>query len=80
MSRIELSDDRKKAILASLTAFYGDTFDEPLSTYQAERLLLFFVAELGPPVYNQGVQDARTYISDKLDDIEGDIYEPDPSR
>ena len=75
MSRIRLSDDRKKAIAASLVGFYLEVFDEKLSEYQASRLLEFFARELGPPVYNQGVQDARAYLLDKLDDLEGDVYE-----
>ena len=31
--------------------------------------------ELGPPVYNQGVRDASSFIQDKLTDIEGEVYE-----
>jgi uncharacterized protein (DUF2164 family) len=37
----------------------------------------FFVRQLGPPVYNQGVRDAVGYIQDKLGDIEGEILEDD---
>ncbi|MFC1525595.1 DUF2164 domain-containing protein [Candidatus Latescibacterota bacterium] len=75
MTRIQLSDERKKAILVSLMGFYDEAFDEKLSEFQANRLLEFFVRELGPSVYNQGVQDARAFVLDKLDDLEGDVYE-----
>ena len=77
MSRIRLSEDRRKVITLSLTGFYQEVFDEAPSEYQADRLLEFFISELGPPLYNQGVQDARAYMNNKLDDIEGDVYEPD---
>lgn len=80
MSRIKLSDDRRNAIKIALVAFYEDTFDQTLSDYQADRLLEFFVGHLGPPAYNQGVQDAREYILDRLDDIEGDVHEPDDAH
>jgi uncharacterized protein (DUF2164 family) len=43
-------------------------------------VLDFFVRELGPPVYNQGVRDACGYIQEKLSDIEGDIYERESKR
>lgn len=76
MTHIKLSDERRKAIALSLTTFYEDVFDQTPSDYHAERLLEFFLAELGPAVYNQGVQDARAYMIDKLDDIEGDVHEP----
>jgi len=76
--RIKLSDTRKRAIFDALSEFYRDTLDEDLSAFQAEQLLEFFINTLGPPVYNQGVQDARAFIADRLDDLEGDIYEPEP--
>lgn len=76
MTRIRLSDERRKSIHSALSGFYGDVFDRDLSDYQAERLVEFFLQHLGPPVYNQGIQDARAYLLDKLDDIEGDIAEP----
>ena len=42
---------------------------------RATRLLDFFVRELGPPVYNQGVRDASSYMQQKLADIEGEVTE-----
>jgi uncharacterized protein (DUF2164 family) len=56
----------------------SSTTDEPLSDFRAEALLDFFIAELGPPVYNQGVRDAAGYLQQKLSDIEGDVYEREP--
>jgi len=38
----------------------------------------FFVRELGPPVYNQGVRDAARYVQEQLADIDGEIYEDEP--
>ena len=50
-------------------------FDEPISPFRAEGLLDFFVRELGPQVYNQGVRDAAAFVQEKLTDIEGEVYE-----
>ena len=41
----------------------------------AEALLGFFLRELGPSVYNQGVRDATAFVQSKLADIEGEVYE-----
>ena len=71
---IQLSEDRRARLLRSIKAH----FDEPLSDFRAEGLLDFFVCELGPPVYNQGVRDASGYIQRKLADIEGEVYEQEP--
>lgn len=73
--RIQLSADRRTALLRSIRQHFSDEFDEPISDFRADELLTFFVRELGPPVYNQGVRDAARYIQEKLGDIEGEVYE-----
>ncbi len=73
--RIRLSPERRSGLVDAIQRQFVDEFDETLSDFRAEQLLDFFVAELGPPVYNQGVRDAAGYIQDKLIDIEGDIFE-----
>jgi uncharacterized protein (DUF2164 family) len=73
--RVRLSPDRRAVLLESLVAYYATEFDETLSPFRAESLVDFFVKELGPPVYNQGVRDAAAYMQAKLGDIEGDVYE-----
>lgn len=73
--RIRLSDERRKQLLRSIQAYVSEAFDEPLSDYRAQGLLDFFVRELGPPIYNQGVRDAAAFVQEKLADIEGEVYE-----
>lgn len=76
--RIRLDPERRSMLLDAITRFYRDEFDEALSDFRAAALLDFFVRELGPPVYNQGVRDAAGYVQDKLTDIEGEIFEREP--
>ena len=73
--KIRLSPDRRAALLETLTAYCATEFDETLSAFRAEALLAFFVRQLGPPLYNQGVRDASAYMQAKLGDIEGEVYE-----
>ena len=73
--KVRLSAERRAALLESLSAFFAAEFDETLSAFRAEALLDFFVRELGPPVYNQGVRDAAAFVQAKLGDIEGEVYE-----
>jgi uncharacterized protein (DUF2164 family) len=75
MMKVRLSADRRAALLESLIAHYATEFDETLSPFRAESLLDFFVKELGPAVYNQGVRDAAAFMQAKLGDIEGEVYE-----
>ena len=78
--RIRLSPERRSVLVDAIQRQFADEFDEPLSAFRAEQLLDFFVAELGPPVYNQGVRDATGYLQDRLADIEGEIHEHDEGR
>lgn len=76
--RIQLSEERRAALIRSLNQYFEDNFDEPLSEFRAAGLLDFFIAELGPAVYNQGVRDAHDFMQTKLIDLEGEVYEKEP--
>lgn len=78
--RIRLAPDRRAALIRAVQAYFDEEFDERLSDFRAEALLDFFVRELGPPVYNQGVRDACAALQEKLTDLEGEVYEPTSGR
>lgn len=75
--RIRLAPDRRTALRRLVQEYFGEEFDERLSDFRAEALLDFFIRELGPPVYNQGVRDACGAMQEKLTDLEGEVYEQD---
>ena len=75
--RIRLSEERRAALVAAARVFFADELEHELSDFQAERAIDFFIRALGAPVYNQAIQDARGFISDKLDDLSGEFYEPE---
>jgi uncharacterized protein (DUF2164 family) len=37
-----------------------------------------FIAHLGPAVYNQAIQDARSFLQEHLNDLDAVFYEPPP--
>ena len=76
--RIRLSPERRAALLRAIKDYSRAEFDDELSDFRAQALLDFFVRELGPPVYNQGVRDATSFMQSRLADIEGDVYEREP--
>ena len=75
--RIKLSDEGRARLVSELRRFLGDELDAELSEFQAGRLIDFFVRHLGAPVYNQAIQDARAFLQAKLDDLDGEFYEPE---
>jgi uncharacterized protein (DUF2164 family) len=76
--RIKLEAERRNRLVSNLRALFAREFEHDLSDFQARRLVDFFVRELGAPIYNQAIQDVRASLQTKLDDLEGEFYEPDP--
>ena len=74
MKRIELSDERRAALVAELQALFSAEFDETLSDFRAEEVLDRMLKTLGPTVYNQAVADVRAHLQRKLDDLDGEVY------
>jgi uncharacterized protein (DUF2164 family) len=75
--RIKLSDEALERLADETCKFVAAEFDSELSDFQSRRLIDFFVQKLGAPVYNQAIQDARQYLQTKLDDLDGEYYEPE---
>ena len=72
--KVNLSDERKQEILRAFASFYYSEFDEEISEYRSEQALEFFMDILAPPVYNQAIQDARAFISEKLEDLDAEFF------
>lgn len=75
--RIRLTDERRERTLRGIRKFYAEVLEQELSEFTAGRILDFFVKELGAPLYNQAIQDARKFLQEKLDDLDVEFYEPD---
>jgi uncharacterized protein (DUF2164 family) len=75
--RIRLTDERRERTLRSIRKFYAEVLEQDLSEFSAGRILDFFVKELGAPLYNQAIQDARKFLQEKLEDLDAEFYEPD---
>jgi len=75
--RIRLADEPRARVLRSLRRFFDAEFEIDLSEFQAERVLDFLIVELGAPVYNQAIRDARAFLHDKLNDLDVEFYEPE---
>jgi len=72
---VTLDEARRAELIRKLQGFFVQEFDDELSAFRAEAILDFFVETLGPSVYNQGVQDARIFMAQKLDDLDAEIHE-----
>jgi uncharacterized protein (DUF2164 family) len=76
-ARIQLSAERKEDLLRKLIEMFRQEYDEELSRFRAEQILQFFVKRLGPPVYNQAIQDACAFMMERVQDLDATYYEKD---
>ena len=61
-----------------LQGFFIEEFDGGVEARLLSGYSFIFMAEgLGLAVYNQAVQDARKFMQERLDDLAGDVYEPE---
>jgi uncharacterized protein (DUF2164 family) len=83
---IALAPDARKQALASIRRYFAEQWDQDVGDLKAGLLLDYFLAEVGPCVYNRAVADAQVYFRDRVADLEGACYEkeftywPPPSR
>ena len=74
---LELDEARRERLVVKMQNFFRDSMDEDISAFRAEQVLEFAVSILGPQIYNQAVQDARKFIQQRLDDLDGEVYLPE---
>lgn len=73
----KLDDERREVLVSRIRGLFLEEFEEELSAFRAEKILDFFLEALGPAIYNQAVQDARAFMARKLDDLDGEVFEPE---
>ena len=75
--RINLSVERKEEIAGALSGFYKEQFDEELSEYRALTIVEFMLQRIGPSQYNQAVTDVRKFLTEKVEELDTEFYEPE---
>lgn len=74
---IELREERQKVLVEKVQVYFEKELDQSIGQLKAEMILEFFVKELGPEIYNQAIDDAHTFIQEKLIDLESTLYMPE---
>jgi len=69
------SKDQKAEIVSSLRRYFTENLDSELSEMQAGFLLEYFINEIAPFAYNQGVEDAQKYFQRTTEDLPGTCFQ-----
>jgi uncharacterized protein (DUF2164 family) len=68
-----LPEDQKDHVKNQLIRFFNKELDEEIGVIAAESILNFFLQQVGPTLYNQGVSDAKLALEKRMDDLNYDL-------
>ncbi len=68
-NKIKLSREKREDMIAAIQAYFLQERDEEIGDLAAGFLLDFFIGQLAPEFYNQGVLDSYTYMTGKIEDL-----------
>ena len=72
---IELSKETRATAVASIERWFTANMDMRVGNIQAAELLDFFLKELAPSAYNQGVTDAQAQMLARVNELDIDCHE-----
>lgn len=72
---IELSPETRKQALNSIERYFEQNMDEKIGNIAAGALLGFFLAEIGPSIYNKGVADTQSSLQARVAEVDIEVHE-----
>jgi uncharacterized protein (DUF2164 family) len=79
VKQIKLSPERRQRLIEQVQTLFASEFDESLSSFRAGEIVDRMTALISPGVYNQAVEDVRTHLQARLDDLNGEVFVDDPA-
>lgn len=73
MITLELDKQQRTTAISSLKRYFEENLD-PIGDLPAGLLLDFLLEEIGPVIYNQAISDAQTRLSQRVADLNGELY------
>jgi uncharacterized protein (DUF2164 family) len=77
MVTLELTKQQRAAAISSLQRYFEENLsstDAPIGDLPAGLLLNFFLEEIGPVIYNQAISDAQARLTQRVADLNGELY------
>lgn len=67
--KVKLNEENKRDMKRKIVKYFSEERGEDLGELASELVLDFFVQELAPNIYNQGVEDSYVYMKDGIEDL-----------
>ncbi|WP_105617877.1 DUF2164 domain-containing protein [Vallitalea okinawensis] len=71
---LQLTKEQKDKLMEDIIQFFDEERDEEIGIIAASTVLDFFLEELGDKIYNKGLDDAKTWFSHQMENMESDFY------
>lgn len=71
---LTLSDEAEEIVLDKLREYMSEEFDVDIGYLPAEFLLDFIIETLGPPLYNQVIDDIEPWLYDRFTGVLEDMH------
>ena len=75
MANIEFTRQQKTLLVSEIQKYFDKELNQEIGDFDAEFLLDFFSEKVGGYYYNQGLNDARALLDEKLETITESFYE-----
>jgi uncharacterized protein (DUF2164 family) len=72
---IDIPKEAQKQALDSIERYFSENMEEKIGNIAAGELLTFFLAEIGPLVYNKAVADVQERLQARVMEIDIEIHE-----
>jgi len=73
MIALDLNKQQRTQAISSLQRYFEENLD-PIGDLPAGLLLNFILEEIGPVIYNQAIADAQTRLTQRVADLNGELY------
>jgi uncharacterized protein (DUF2164 family) len=73
MVTLELTKQQRTDAIASMQRYFEENLD-PIGDMPAGLLLNFLLEEIGPVIYNHAISDAQTRLTQRVADLNGELY------
>lgn len=70
----KLTREQMEYLVHQVQRYFKEEQSETLGNLETEELIAFFSKELGPFYYNQGVQDSRKLLTERMSSLEDELY------
>ena len=69
MVKIVFNQAETDQLVAKIKDYFNDELSQDIGGFEAQFLIDFFIKEMGPALYNQGIQDAHKIFLERSEEL-----------